>query len=243
MKEVTSLIEYLDWVENPPKGTKYKIYRGQQEDWEILPNIQRQKYSDILGCEKKLLSNFKKSASGSLVDVPDNDFDWLGVAQHYGLPTRLVDWSENPKVALWFALENAKQGRDKPTVWRMLPEPKDFEENHKNKRPFAGSRTKVFRSNFKTPRIMAQKGLFTVFKCMDKQINSFSRFSRFVPLQKNKVLKERMDQVFITSECINDIREALKSDGYTKGFIYPPELKEVAEEVKKEINIKAGKYK
>jgi hypothetical protein len=239
MKEVTSLTEYLDWVVNPPKDTKYKIYRGQQEDWKILPNIQRQKYSDILGSEDQLLSNFKKNARGSLVDVPDNDFDWLGVAQHYGLPTRLVDWSEDPKVALWFALENAKQGRNKPTVWRMLPEPKDFEEKHKNKRPFTGSRTKVFSSKFKTPRIMAQKGLFTVFKFMDKQISSSGSF---VPLQNNNVLKERMDQVFITSEYINEIREDLESDGYTKSFIYPPELKEVAKEVKKEININAEKY-
>lgn len=46
---------------------------------------------------------------------------WLTLMQHYGLPTRLLDWSESPLVALYFALSSDKDAKTDAAVWVLNP--------------------------------------------------------------------------------------------------------------------------
>lgn len=80
--------------------------------------------------EKHLLRNFRKYAHMKVVER-DSIWHWLSVAQHYGLPTRILDWSYSPLVAAHFATDSLDKYDRDGAIWAvnydrahaMLPRP------------------------------------------------------------------------------------------------------------------------
>jgi len=66
--------------------------------------------------EQSLLRNFRKYAHRSTTQ-PDSVWNWIALAQHHGLPTRLLDWSFSPYVALHFATVNQSEWRNDAIIW------------------------------------------------------------------------------------------------------------------------------
>jgi len=73
---------------------------------------------DYIALERHLLRAFRKYAHRSVVKR-DSIWEWLSVAQHYGLPTRLMDWTYSPFVALHFATSNIDSMNKDGAIWAV----------------------------------------------------------------------------------------------------------------------------
>jgi hypothetical protein len=88
------------------------VFRGHKsERYALVPSIERAyPWRDWAEAEYKILQAFKAKARMhmDLAQIPQahDKLGWLAIIQHYGAPTRLLDFTYSPYVALYFALRN-----------------------------------------------------------------------------------------------------------------------------------------
>jgi len=144
------------------------IFRGQttEKSWPLVPSVGRGgDRSQVLWREKEILEEFKRESIPYLDIVPDddNDWQWLALAQHNRLPTRLLDWSKNPLVALWFAVKDPAKDNQPGVVWAFHYEESETIFRTKNRgSPFEIDRTFVYFPEHIFTSIQAQSCIFTI---------------------------------------------------------------------------------
>jgi hypothetical protein len=122
--EVNSVAELIATLDPIYKRSKSVWFRGHRDGrWKLDPTLSRE---DLLRRELELTKRFKQNAFQFLLRIPAEEWEWMFLMQHYSVPTRLLDWTENPLIGLYFATRDSefKAGERKPpaVVWCLFPQ-------------------------------------------------------------------------------------------------------------------------
>lgn len=213
----------------PRNRNPVRVFRGQAKDYPLIPLLGRlwkdtwdgRSFEEV---ESTLLDQFIRqysSAFHSSVDRSEfpkqlnelEQWEWWALAQHHCLPTRLLDWSMEPKVALLFSVcnrtreEAASDGvlfafYDHKGVHRKIHDPTKLQ-NVRHYRPLENGLT--------LPRIVKQQGAFTFqpspMESLEKQLN----------LSEEQGLRAWR----IPADEKQRLRQELENDGYSLASMFP----------------------
>ena len=209
---IKSFTEFVGQTEVFDLLVNFVVFRGQPVEGNLLPSIARlDRRANPLEREQAMIRQLKLLGAALLPAGEQSFLDLLVLAQHYGLHTRLLDWTTNPLVALWFACSDPAPG---DVYVYALEADNHLEENPYALEPNSILETRAFQPRFNNPRIIAQQGWFTLHR--------FSAKDRmFVPLEHNAKTKESLHEFRVPSDRRQDILNSLDRHGVSARTLFP----------------------
>lgn len=257
IEEFNSLVELLQNERGQGviglKEFRQEYFRGQSKDvdfYKLLPSIARGLGDEkqLKDLEAKYLEEFKdgleKLGKENLLRKSKYNYshfgDWelMWQAQHYELPTRLLDWSIDPKVALYFSVINENHDDFDSQFW-VLQIPMSFHDHeyeHLNNSLETYSKTKLLNPYFNDEndfdnqvgelRRMRQHGKF-YFQSYKKSL---------IPMEEQDDIKQYLTKYIIPKDKKKKFRDFLAKEKYNEKLLLPnrdTEIVNLIEEIKK----------
>lgn len=239
---ISKLSEFMDYVETLP--IEFTLSRGQSNiNYCLLPGALRLDSNKKLKYTRQSIAYFLdqfKVNSHNYMDNPwdvKDDYEWMIYAQHYGIPTRLMDFTNSHIISLMFTVESAFENNDEVdgVVWFLDPLKLNNKNCSRSQMITLSKNEGINLNNCNGPvvvqgrklnvRISAQNGVFVYFQDGSEPLET--------SLSDEKILRK----VVIKGECKKDILVSLYSMGIGMTQIYP-ELSSVSKDILMRDNIK-----
>lgn len=259
-KKARSFREYVDCIENIRTtlgGSTW--YRGVKDrSYWLQPTLYRHpditNIIELLRLEHELINTFRHRSIPYRTRSLDEDWEALFFMQHYGVPTRLLDWTENPFMGLFFAVmsvncERSSTGRisfkKETAVWVL--DPVAWNRHALGSQSFSGGILSTEESElapyapglesdlmndlpiaiygaYNSQRIVAQRGAFTVFGTRTHPMEQLHQAQRFPATCLQKIV--------ITKSGLHEMRKTMMEYGITDSVVFP-DLTGLARELKR----------
>jgi hypothetical protein len=212
---VESLEAFTGFVERSFVREGDVLFRGQPRDMPLVPSLARERLTSgsLLDAEVAMLDEFRRHSIAHLRVLPPTQWDWVALAQHHGLPTRLLDWTLNPLTSLWFAVRRPPHEETTGVVWVLRPAAGDYAGDDE-KNAFPTDRHRVFAPVHVSDRIVAQ-GAWSTIHCGNPDPPHFE------PLEESGEFGEKLIKVVIPPARFAHFRTFLNRYGVNSASIFP----------------------
>ena len=222
IRSVADLLEVIardapgDWIFRGHGSCRWNLKAGAHrltEDSDANPEA-------ILAFERELLSEFKRRARIFLQSPPSSDWEWMVLAQHFGLPTRILDWTENPLVALYFSVFPRAELFDDGMLYAYRHGSKEIDIESASD-PFAIRQIELIRPPHLDQRVIAQRSVFTA------EPRDFAKEGRE---------KSELRYWHVSVNHKKDLRLELIKPGISESSLFPG-LASLAAEIKTDVSL------